>query len=111
MAKSFWRGSGGASDGRIDRAPRRQRRLERKRANDQRHLNHPKAWAYVVDFFVAILSAKCFRKVHVLAAGPAPTITEKTSSFSSFSSSSSFQLIFDFFKYLVHFILSISIKQ
>ena len=55
MAKSGWRGSGGASDGRIDLAPRRQRRLERKRANDKRHLNHPKAWAYVVDFFVAIL--------------------------------------------------------
>ena len=44
MAKSSWRGSGGsrASDGRIDLAPRRQRRLERKRANDKRHLNHPK---------------------------------------------------------------------
>ena len=39
MAKSGWRGSGGASDGRIDLAPRRQRRLERKRANDKRHLN------------------------------------------------------------------------
>ena len=42
MAKSGWRGLGGASDGRIDLAPRRQRRLERKRANDKRHLNHPK---------------------------------------------------------------------
>ena len=72
MAKSGWRGSGGASDGRIDLAPRRQRRLESKRANDKRHLNHPKAWAYVVDFFVAILSAKHFRKV--LAAGLAPSI-------------------------------------
>ena len=78
MAKSGWRGSGGASDGRIDLAPRRQRRLEHKRANDKRHLNHPKAWAYVVDFFVAILSAKHFRKV--LAAGPAPPIAEKTKS-------------------------------
>ena len=75
MAKSGWRGSGGASNGRIDLAPRRQRRLERKRANDKRHLNHPKAWAYVVDFFVAILSAKHVRKV--LAAGPAPPIAEK----------------------------------
>ena len=31
MAKSGWRGSGGASDGRIDLAPHRQRRLERKK--------------------------------------------------------------------------------
>ena len=76
MAKSGWRGSGGASDGRIDLAPRKQRRLERRRANDKRHLNHPKAWAYVVDFFVATLSAKRFRKV--LAAGPAPPTAEKT---------------------------------
>ena len=75
MAKSGWRGSGGASDGRIDLAPRKQRRLERKRAIDKRHLNYPKAWAYVVDFFVATLSAKRFR--NVLAAGPAPPITEK----------------------------------
>ena len=70
MAKSGWRGSGGASDGRIDLAPRKQRRLERKRANDKRHLNHPKAWAYVVVFFVATLSAHAKRLRKVLAAGP-----------------------------------------
>ena len=76
MAKSGWRGSSGASGGRIDLAPRRQRRLERKMTNNKRHLNHPKAWAYVVDFFLATLSNKRFRKV--LAAGPAPPIAVKT---------------------------------
>ena len=108
MAKSGWRGPGGASDGRVDLAPRRQRRLERKRANDKRHLNHPKAWAYVVNFqVVAILFAKRFRKV--LAAGPAPPIAEKNQrcKCSSLDVQNSFLILLA----LLHFLGPIDLRQ
>ena len=79
------------SDDRIDLAPRRQRRLERKRANDKRYINHPKAWAYVVDFFVASLSAKRFRKI--LATGLALPIAEKNQRCKLNVSSSTFKIL------------------